>query len=215
MAIGDTQRAFARAAAEDGIVLVRQSFPWICQQGHFGLVRTALAHRDPVAAVRAEIAAKTLERICVSLGGDLECLRGGRPTPLPGDFLHLDSGVLIEVDELQHFTSFRLQALNEYLVGQPVGYDLAAYRRTCETSKDRADHYRAGKAARCFGAGGRQRQRAYYDSLRDLAAPAMGHPPVVRCPALQEDGARAYRDSRDLIRAAVKRSMDENREPLA
>ena len=49
---GDVQSAFAQAAAEDGIVLSRQSFDWLCEQGHVGLERVAKARRDP-ALVRA------------------------------------------------------------------------------------------------------------------------------------------------------------------
>jgi hypothetical protein len=41
MPVGDTQQAFANAALRDGIELVRQSFPWACEQGHFGLLRVA------------------------------------------------------------------------------------------------------------------------------------------------------------------------------
>jgi hypothetical protein len=43
-----------------------------------------------------------------------------------------------------------------------------------------------------FGFGGRQRERAYHDALRDLAVPAMGHPPVLRVAAVEGDGAAAY-----------------------
>jgi hypothetical protein len=40
----------------------------------------------------------------------------------------------------------------------------------------KSDNYRRPKEARGFGIGGRQRQRAYYDALRDLATPATGVP---------------------------------------
>jgi len=49
-----------------------------------------------------------------------------------------------------------------------------------------------------------QRERAYNDALRDLATPAMGHPPLVRIAAVDGDGAAAYRRSRDEIRAALR-----------
>ena len=35
-----------------------------------------------------------------------------RLTALPGDFLHVDSGTFIEIDEHQHFTTYRLATLN-------------------------------------------------------------------------------------------------------
>ena len=47
-----------------------------------------------------------------------------------------------------------------------------------------------GLAAKGFGFGGVQRERAYHDALRDLATPAMGHPPLVRIAAVDGDGAR-------------------------
>ncbi len=44
-----------------------------------------------------------------------------------------------------------------------------------------------------------QRERAYHDALRDLATPAMGHPPLVRIPVVDGDGAAAYRDRREAL----------------
>lgn len=51
--------------------------------------------------------------------------------------------------------------------------------------------------------GGRQRQRAYYDALRDLATPAMGHPPLISIDATDNDGAAAYQRHRDRLLAAL------------
>jgi hypothetical protein len=56
-------------------------------------------------------------------------------------------------------------------------------------------------AAKGFGFGGRQRERAYHDALRDLAVPAMGHPPVVRVAAVDGDGAAAYARHRQALLA--------------
>ena len=46
-----------------------------------------------------------------------------------------------------------------------------------------------------------QRERAYHDALRDLATPAMGHPPLIRIAATDGDGAAAYARHRDSLRA--------------
>jgi hypothetical protein len=113
MAVGDCQRAFGKAAAADGVVLSSQSFNWLCEQGHFGLLR--------VAETRP--------------GVDPE--RGSQAG---------------------------------------LGFDLSRYRKLCRKWCEKSDKYRRTKEARGFGANGRQRQRAYYDALRDLATPAMGHP---------------------------------------
>ena len=48
--------AFARAAAEDGIVLGPQTFDWLCEQGHLGLERVAKARRDPALVVPVKVA---------------------------------------------------------------------------------------------------------------------------------------------------------------
>ncbi len=58
-----------------------------------------------------------------------------------------------------------------------------------------------GLVAKGFGFGGLQRERAYHDALRDLAVPAMGHPPPVRIAAVDGDGAAAYRRNRRSLAA--------------
>ncbi len=120
-------------------------------------------------------------------------------TPLTGDFLHEPTGALIEVDEHQHFTSDRLLTFDHYPAGTPLGFDLDEYRALCRQWAPKADRYRATKAAVGFGPGGRQRQRAYHDALRDLAAPDMGSPPIIRVPAPARDGHAAYQRNRDRL----------------
>lgn len=99
MPVGDCERTFAAAAARDGIVLERAREPWLNQRGHLGLP-------DEAAEVRSDLA-----DIFKALGGLPEEQAGKRLTPLPGDFRHPASGTPIEVDESQHFTSFRLVTL--------------------------------------------------------------------------------------------------------
>lgn len=188
----DCQRAFAGAAAADGIVLVRQSVEWLTERGHLAL---------PARARRAAVA---LERIYVALGGDADVLATARSRRLRGDFVHEPSGTLIEVDEHQHFTSFRRHALDLYPEDALLGFDLARYRELCDAWQGKADRYRRSKEARGFGVGGRQRQRAYYDALRDLATPAMGHPPLVRVAAPDGDGHGAYTRRRERLLTLLK-----------
>jgi hypothetical protein len=47
--------------------------------------------------------------------------------------------------------------------------------------------------------GGVQRERAYHDSLIDLATPAMGGPAVIRVAAVDGDGEAAYRRHRESL----------------
>jgi hypothetical protein len=189
---GDTQRAFAEAAAEDGIVLERQSLPWLCERGHLALPKSDTNTRV------------LLERIYLALDGDLELLASARANRLPGDFFHPDSRTLIEVDESQHFTTARLTTLDLYPADVPLGFDVDRYRDLCRGWREVSDGYYRTKAARGFGTGGRQKQRAYYDALRDLGAPAMGHPPLLRIDAPLRDGRAAYARHRNRILAALR-----------
>lgn len=187
MAVGDCQREFALAAAKDGIVLSAQSFDWLCQQGHLGLPEYATEARE------------ALEHIYLALGGDLEILSTARKTRLRGDFTHEPSGTLIEIDESQHFTSVRLLSLDLYPQDTRLGFDLQHYKAHCRHWCSESDNYFRKKPARGFGDGGRQRQRAYYDALRDIAPPATGHPPTIRVDAAHRDGRLAYQTNRDRL----------------
>lgn len=191
MPVGDRERAFAAAAAADDVVLTRARVPWLTQRGHLALPPSADAAR------------LVLADIFTDLGGDPDVQATKRLTPLPGDFVHQPTRTFIEVDEFQHFTSYRLLTLEHYPTGVPMGFELEEYRTLCRQESARSDRYRATKAAVGFGAGGRQRQRAYHDALRDLTAPVMGHPPVIRVPALTGDGGDAYRRVRDRLLRSI------------
>ena len=197
MAPGDVRAAFAQAAAEDGIVLERRSFDWLCEQGHVGLERVAKARRDPALVGPVTTALEALERIYARLGGDLSVLRASRANLLlPVELVHGASGTVIEVDASPHFTSFRLAALDLYPDDVEVGFDLDEYRELCRARCSETDGLGRGLPAKGFGFGGLQRERAYHDALLDLTAPAMGHPPVIRIAAADGDGGAAYRRHR-------------------
>ncbi len=192
MARGDCESAFLSAAEQDGIDLVRAKIPWLNQRGHLGLPEEALA------------VVPAMQAIFETLGGIESEVAAKRMTALPGDFLHLESGVLVEVDESQHFTSFRLATLDLYPSTIPLGFDLHEYKSLCRELAPRSDRYRRDKAAIGFGPGGRQRQRAYNDALRDLVTPVMGCPPVIRVAAPERDGVAAYASVRGRIRTATE-----------
>ena len=112
---------------------------------------------------------------------------------LPVDLVHEPTGTLIQLDEPVHFTSFRLSALELYPRRRRDGVSISTITRSCAGSGARGGTAsRAVSAAKGFGFGGVQRERAYHDALFDLATPAMGHPPLVRVAALDGDGAAAY-----------------------
>lgn len=188
MPVGAAQAAFRAAAARDGIYFEDAKVAWINQRGHFGL---------PPEAVPTSGAA--LAAIFLALRGQSDVQAGKRLVPLPGDFYHAPTGTFIETDESQHFTTFRLQTLELYPPDIPLGFDKDLYESLCRQWGPQADKYRAAKNAVGFGLGGRQRQRAYYDALRDLATPALGHPPVIRIPILDDDGDAAYSQHREML----------------
>jgi hypothetical protein len=204
VAADDVRSAFARAAADDGILLRAGAFDWLCEQGHVGLERVAKARRDPALVEPVRAAVAVLANIYARLNGDLAVLHASRENLLlPAELVHEPSGTVIEVDEPAHFTSFRLVTLDLYPADAAVAFDLEEYKELCRAWCGRTDALDRGLAAKGFGFGGVQRERAYHDALRDLASPAMGHPPLVRIPALDGDGEGAYHRHRETLLAAL------------
>jgi hypothetical protein len=190
----DLHAAFAQAAAEDGIVLAPGTFDWLCEQGHIGLERVAKARRDPAIVAPVIAALEDLGAIYAQLRGDVSVLHAARENLLlPVELVHAPTGTVIAVDDGAHFSSFRLAALERYRPDAPLGFDRDAFRALCREWSARADRMAGGMPAKGFGFGGRPRELAYRDALLDLAAPAMGHPAVIRVAATDGDGAAAYR----------------------
>jgi hypothetical protein len=193
VAAGDVTAAFAEAAAADGIELTATTFDWLCEQGHVGLERVAKARRDPAIVEPVKAALEVLAAIYARLKGDVAVLHAARENVfLPVDLFHEPTGTLIEVDGAEHFTSFRLTALELYPPDARLGFAIDEHKRLCGELSARADAAGRGLAAKGFGFGGAPRERAYHDALRDLATPAMGHPPLIRVAAIDGDGAAAY-----------------------
>ena len=198
----DTREAFARAAACDGIRLESRSFDWLCEQGHVGLERVAKAQRDPALVRPVTAALELLGAIHARLGGDLSVLHASRGNLLlPVDLVHPETGTVIQLDGPEHFTSFRLATLDLYPPGVALGFDRDEHRELCRALSARSDALSRGLPAKGFGFGGVPRERAYHDALRDLATPAMGHPPLVRIAVTDADGEGAYLRSREALGA--------------
>ena len=202
MASSQTRAAFAAAAARDGILLAPTAYDWLCEQGHVGLERVAKARRDPAIVLPVIAALEVLSAICARLRGDVAVLAAAREQLLlPIDLAHAATGTIVEVDGREHFTSARLAALGLYPADVPAGFDIAEHRALCRTLAPETDALQRGLAAKAFGFGGVARERAYHDALRDLAAPAMGLPPVVRIAAVDGDGEAAYARHRERLLA--------------
>jgi hypothetical protein len=194
---GDLQRAFARASADDGILLGPTTFDWLTEQGHVGLERVAKARRDPALVAPVTSALAALAAIHAALRGDVAVLVASRENLLlPVDLFHAASGTVVAVDGPEHFTSARGTALQRYPSDARLGFDAGAALALCRELGPRTDGLSRGLPAKGFGFGGIARERAYRDALLDLGAPAMGHPPVIRIPAPDDDGAAAYERGR-------------------
>ncbi|KQR48658.1 hypothetical protein ASF87_07300 [Microbacterium sp. Leaf161] len=169
MAVGDVERAVAESAATNGVALVAMPrVDWLNTHGHFSLPKAATS------------AMPVLQRAFDDLGGNEDEQRSKRWGSLPSDLLHLESRTMVEVDEMQHFTSFRLLTRR---AAPSDSVDRDRYAELCGRWSPKADRYRASKVAKGFpGSHGRARQRAYNDLLRDLVAPMMGYR-MVRMPA--------------------------------
>ena len=91
----------------------------------------------------------------------------------PCDYWVPDPGFIVEFDESQHFTNPRKLALSAYPGDQPLGFSREHWVKLCEQhdAKDNDPPYR-------------DEQRAWYDTLRDLAPPLHGCRPTVRLHAL-------------------------------
>ena len=87
-------------------MLERQSFDWLCEQGHVGLERVAKARRDPALVAPVTTAVEQLEAIYARLNGDTSVLHAARENLLlPVDLVHVPTGTVIEVDGFQLATA--------------------------------------------------------------------------------------------------------------
>lgn len=180
--MGATEELFFDLATKAGLTLARrQSVPGLTSRGHLESIARDLVPEDNLSR---------LARIYAALGGDEQLLATKRAVSLKIDFLDLEKGFAVEVDEIQHFTTDRERSLGDYPDDTPI--DLGTYRATIAAWKARADRYRAAKPAADFPhAGGRRAQRAYLDAVRDLVLPALGYT-LVRVPAPECDGSVAF-----------------------
>jgi len=166
-------RDLANAA---GIPLeIGRPVPWLSGNGHMNPIVTTTAAPELVNALSA---------IHETLGGVHAALAAKRPgNPPTPDLVHTPTGCLIEVDEVQHFTSARLRSLELY-PSVRLGFETAEYRSLIARFQAKGDKAFAHKVTADFPQpGGRQAQRAYNDALRDLLAPTFTGHPVIRIPA--------------------------------
>jgi hypothetical protein len=87
----------------------------------------------------------------------------------PVDFFVKSVGLIVEVDETQHFTTPRAMTLEQYPEALPVGFHRERWLQLCAALNrhDNSPPYR-------------DEQRAWLDTLRDFAPVHLGMQPVVR-----------------------------------
>lgn len=183
---------FAKLAAEAGIELKPEvNLPWLTRNGHLKMeVRRALPPK----------ALSVIDRIFAALGGDEELLAAKTRGSMRADFLLLPAETQVEYDEVQHFTTARLETFKLYPEGTPLGFDLGEYSEIVQTWIPKADKAFAHKQAVEFpGERGRQRQRAYFDAFRDIAAPHFGNGLLIRIPAPDYDYESAVQRLKQMI----------------
>ena len=118
--MGATEDSFAALAEEAGVELDReQRFGWLTCRGH---LEPSLRETVPEHVVAA------LQGIFSGLGGDEVALAGKRLQLLRPDFFTPATGQIVELDEVQHFTSDRLSTFENYPSDVPLGYDISEYR---------------------------------------------------------------------------------------
>lgn len=166
--------------------------PWLSKRGHLNPLILETLDAERIDRLRAIY--RVLRGNEALLGAKT---RGKDPSP---DFILRERALIVEVDETQHFTSDRLTTFGRYLSDEDLAYDLEAYKRVLQRWKAKGDGYRAAKPAADFPwLGGRRAQRAYYDSLRDIAAPSFGWR-VCRVPAPECNAAQAVDRLVDVLR---------------
>lgn len=175
------QTDFGLLCAEYGLSLETDPLlPGLTNRGHL------------TSALRDQRTLKVLKQIFDALGGDERELGLVPQRLLESDFLHRASHTLIEVDEVQHFTTHRRTAIELYPSDIELGFDRDEYLYLIEMHHAKADRAFAHKSARAFGNRGRPRQRAYLDAVRDLILPTMGFAPVIRVAAPEGVGELAF-----------------------
>ena len=133
-------------------------------------------HRFPWQTGLAAYAGTTIAPVLRDVAGALEGYRGYgvgtfvRTQMLAScDYWVPDPGLIVEFDESQHFTAPRKLALAVYADGHPLGFAAGRWLELCELhdARDNDPPFR-------------DEQRAWYDTLRDLAPTLEGHLPTVR-----------------------------------
>lgn len=181
----ELEKPFAELCVRAGVDIRRGIvIPGLSGRGHFDFEPTDSA---------GEEARSDLQQIFDALGGDHGAMEAKAPRPLKPDFVLPASRHVLELDEVQHFSTARSKTLEHYSRPENSLFDVDEYRKLCRRHHPQADKAFAHKQAAEFpGPQGRQRQRAYLDAVRDLMIPALGLVGVFRVPVPDRDLRRGF-----------------------
>lgn len=131
--------------------------------------------------------------IFLEIGGNISDLAMKGIRQLNVDAYFSEIGIIMEIDEIQHFTSYRKESLNIIKKSDniPLGYNINDYILYCteygqKAIKKGAAGYR--KPTKDFNfINGRAAQRAYLDSIRDVLSVHYLSKPVFRISEIEID----------------------------
>jgi len=156
-------------------------------------------------AAKDGIGVPALEQMFQRLGGLAPVLYSCRVNmPYPATLMHDPTATLVAVDGVLHFTTPRLNTLDLYPGEMPSGYDVKEYEALRSKHAPKTDKWRYGLASKMFGWHGLQKERAYQDAVRDIGSWVMGCSPLIRVPAIDDDGEAAYARVRDSLHDKLK-----------
>lgn len=118
------------------------------------------------------------------LRGNERALERKKIRRLPIDSYFNPWNFIFELDEIQHFTSFRMQILKKYPQDLPLGFDIQNYIGLCQQYHETAlikgpPGYKKPKPEFPF-LNGRAAQRAFFDMFKDILPPLHGLNPTFR-----------------------------------
>lgn len=180
--MGATEQGFYEIARGRGVRFDREvAVEGLSSRGHEDSTLTRCASSELLLRLVATHA---------MLGGNAALLATKRSVPLRLDFYAAKLDLFIELDETQHFSTDRARALALY--GETGTEWTSKYIHLIHVWSSKADRYRASKQAVDFPRlGGRRAQRAFLDTVRDLAGPEVGIR-ILRIPAPERNAAIAY-----------------------
>jgi len=115
--VGATEDVFHSLAAAEGFEFERGVVvPWLSNLGHLN------------AAISNDGLAKNLRALHAQLRGDERLLASKRAGSSPRlDFVLQTRSLIVEIDEIQHFTSDRLATLHAYPENPDLAFDVERY----------------------------------------------------------------------------------------